>query len=123
MSRKRKVNFKGATLRIAIVVKTENSGTMEHQAVFAFKGVASSVLHVVFNQLKNVMMTDYEVETVRMQEFINGRCPEYIEVRVKNPDFHLAGSREWCVLIEKLLKRCVPCEVVVCNNYERFLNL
>lgn len=124
MSRRRpKILSKDGKLRIAVVVKSDDSGATDPQAVFAFKGAPVRTLHAVFNQLRGTMITDYIVNRIQMQEIINGRCPEYIEVTVNHPDFNLAAPQEWCVLIAQLLKRCVRCDVVICKQYERFLNL
>ena len=128
---RRMKRLQGMTFRVAMAIREDYTedcsatvvGGTGNQLIISVKGAQRALLRAVFDRLNGVLMADYEIQPVMLQEMVQGVQTSWYDVVCHKPDTHMASPIEWCRLIARLMNRYLRCEVTMCAKYEQFLNL
>ena len=88
---------------------------------FDFIGASYRNVNDVFRKLKS-LYKGFQITAGSRRYILNGKCYRSIAVTVQLPMFGLIPESEWPMLITRLLKKAVPCEVTYFDDFSEFLN-
>lgn len=112
--------WRRVTWNVAFSIRQDEGG---EPVVFVFRGAWHGLLQRVFDHMRGVMLSQYEITEEEMPCVLPHRCHRQLCVEVSGRDFLCQSTDTWVVLIERYLQRTVPCRVKYFPKYDRFLNL